>query len=109
MTTYTSVTGDWTNTLSYTNLYSDNKLTNKIGKYSEYYNTNEKGGLYLFEGNICFDDKEKSALTFGANSILVPGEFKYNNPLIFGSGKYLNKKGTVQVIVKEIVESIIRI
>lgn len=109
MTTFTSIEGDWTNTISYTNLYSDNKLTNKIGKYSEYYNTSQKAGLYLFQGNVCFDDKEKSALTLGANSILVPGAFKYNNQLVFGSGKYLNKKGTVQTIVKEIVEHIITI
>lgn len=93
-TTVSTVTGEWENFISYTNLYSDNKLKNKVGKYSETYSVSVKGGVYFFQGNACFDDKHKSSITFGQNNISYP-RTKYVDQIISGSGKYLNKSGTV--------------
>jgi hypothetical protein len=94
-TTVSTVTGEWENFISYTNLYSDNKLKHKIGKYSETYSVSAKGGVYLFKGNACFDDKDKSSVTFGENNISYPRTI-YVDQIISGYGKYLNKKGKVK-------------
>jgi hypothetical protein len=100
MTTFTTFEGDWRNEIAYTNLYSDNKLKHKIGKFSETFSVSEKGGVYLFQGNVCFDDKQQSSITFGENNIFYPIN-KFVDQIISGTGKYLNKPGKVNVDIKD--------
>lgn len=105
MTTTTVYNGSWKQDTSYTNLFSDPKLTNKIGKYTQTFFKSSEGGVYLFTGNFCLNDDSNSFISFQDNNIYIPNKSKFVEPVVAAGGKYLGKNGVVKTLLgKNVVE-----
>jgi hypothetical protein len=78
-------------------LYSDNACTNPIGKYlwqSEFFNKEPdpvKGRICNYYGTFIFDDY--GSINFQDSKYETTKETSYINPIVFGSGNFLNCSG----------------
>lgn len=99
MTDTTVQNGSWSETTSYTNLYSDVKLTKLVGKYTETFSVSTEGGVYLFTGNFCLNGETQTFISFQDNDIYLPNKIKFTEPVVASGGKYLGKKGIVKTLL----------
>ena len=101
MITTTVYNGSWKQDTSYTDLFLDPKLCNKVGKYTETFFKSTDGGVYLFTGNLCLNDSSQSFISFQDNNIYYPNKNKFTEPVVASGGKYLGKKGVVKTLLGE--------